>query len=188
MTEFIYSIDVSLFHFLNDTISNRLFDKFFLIITDVKNWYIAYIILWFICFFKGGRIGKIASLSSIVLIALSDQFSSALLKNTIQRIRPCHVLDNVNLLVSCKNSYSFPSSHAVNNFAIAVFFSRIFPKYKWILLITATLVAISRPYIGIHYPSDAIGGAIIGSVIGYLFSLAAEKINNYFQDKKLTSV
>jgi undecaprenyl-diphosphatase len=185
MTDFLYYIDVNIFYFINQTISFKFLDKFFLIITDVKHWYIAYIILWFILFLKGGRTGKIAAIGAIILIAFSDQLSSHLLKNVITRVRPCHVLENVKLLVSCKNSFSFPSSHAVNNFALAVFMLRLFPKYKWILIIIASLVAISRPYLGLHYPSDILGGAVIGSVFGYIFSIAAYRLDKYFDKRKL---
>ncbi len=179
MIDFLFSIDSAIFYFINQTLSLKFLDKFFLIITNVKHWYIAYIILWFFCFLKGGRVGKIAAIGAIILITVSDQLNSNLIKDLFARERPCHVLEDVRLLVSCKGSYSFPSSHAFNNFAISVFFLTIFPKFKWVLLISASLVALSRPYIGVHYPSDILAGAILGSALGYVFALAALKINSY---------
>jgi undecaprenyl-diphosphatase len=169
LTDFFYSIDVWLFRFCNDTLSNSAFDRFFPFITEVKHWYIAYIIVLAITFFKGGRAGKITVLTSLILIAVSDQISSSLIKNLVERVRPCNALENVNILAGCTGSFSFPSSHAVNNFAIAVFYSSFFKKYRTLLFIVASLVAFSRIYVGVHYPSDAIGGAIIGSGIGFLF-------------------
>ena len=76
-----------------------------------------------------------------------------------------------------------PSSHAVNNFAVAIFFSRLFPKLKIILLVVASLVAISRPIVGVHYFFDIFVGAIIGAFIGYLLSLVAIRIDNYFEQR-----
>lgn len=189
MADALYQIDVVLFYFFNNTISNPLFDKFFVFITDVKNWYLTYLILLLISFFKGGRIGKIAALMTILLVATSDQISSNLLKNLFERVRPCNVLPDVNILVGCTSSFSFPSSHAVNNFAAALYFGKIFPRIKWILLATALIVAVSRPYVGVHYPSDAFGGAVVGAIIGYLFALLVIKIDNLFQQRstKLTS-
>ncbi len=181
MVDFLYSVDLSIFYFINHTISNPIFDKFFVFITSVKNWYISYIILWGILFFKGGRIGKIASFGVILLITASDQFNSTFLKDLFERIRPCNALDDVNLLVRCSKSFSFPSSHAVNNFAVAVYFYKLFPKLKWILFILAFLIAFSRPYVGVHYPSDIIAGAIIGSAIGYIFSILTLKVNQKFE-------
>ena len=183
MIDFFYSIDLSLFHFLNSTISNPVFDKFFPFITNVKNWYIAYIILWLILFIKGGKIGRLASFVIILLIVCSDQLNSSLLKNIFDRIRPCNALNEVNILVNCSGSFSFPSSHAVNNFAVAYYFYKLFPKLKWALFLSATIIALSRPYVGVHYPSDIIAGAIIGMFVGYIFALITVKINDYLTNK-----
>lgn len=170
MVEFLYSIDVSVFYFINHTLANPVFDKFFPFITEADHWFIAYLILWLILFFKGGRVGKIAAIGTIFLVTASDQLSSNLLKNLFERIRPCNVLADVNVFDGCSSSFSFPSSHAVNNFAAAVYFGRIFTRYKWIFLTVAVLVALSRPYVGVHYPSDIVAGALIGSLVGYIFS------------------
>jgi len=170
MTDFLYNIDLQVFYFINHFMANKLFDKFFPFITEVKHWYLAYIILWLILFIKGGKAGKITALAIIAAITFSDQFSSHFLKDIVGRIRPCNALSDVRLLVSCTDSFSFPSSHAVNNFTIAVLLLRVFKKYKWILLISAFLVALSRPYVGVHYPSDILGGAVIGAAIGWGFA------------------
>lgn len=186
MIDFFYSIDLSLFYFINHTLSNPIFDKFFPFVTNVKHWFIAYIILWGILLFKGGRIGKIASIGIILLIATSDQISSNFLKHYFERIRPCNILEDVNLLISSTRSFSFPSSHAVNNFAVAFYIYKLFPKLKWIVFIVASLMAFSRPYVGVHYPSDIFVGAIIGIGIGYIYALITLKINEHFT-KKLES-
>jgi len=187
MIDFLYSIDVALFYFINHNLQNPVFDKFFPFITEVKHWHITFILLWGISFFKGGRKGKVAAIGAILVIILSDQISSSLLKNWIQRIRPCNVLTDVHLLAGCTSSFSFPSSHAVNNFAMAVFFYRFFPNLKYPLFITAFLVALSRPYCGVHYPSDVFLGGIIGASIGYILSIVAIKtdllIKTYIEKK-----
>lgn len=183
MLDVLYQIDLSIFYFINHNLSNPFLDKFFVFITEVKHWYIAYIILFLITIFKGGRIGKISAIGMILLVIASDQLSSSLLKNIFERIRPCNALPDVNILVGCTGSFSFPSSHAVNNFAAAFYFGKIFPKIKWILISVATLMALSRPYVGVHYPSDVIGGALIGALLGYLFALVVIRINNYIENK-----
>ena len=187
MVDFLYSIDLSIFYFFNHTLSNGVFDKFFSIITSVNNWYIAYLILLLISFIKGGTKGKLAVLGIILLIVVTDQTGYKILKEFFERIRPCNALSDVITPLGCTGSYSFPSNHAVNNFAAAVFFYRLFPNLKYPLFITASLVAISRVYLGLHYPSDILGGAIIGSAFGYLFAyfvlLANEKINLAKEEK-----
>lgn len=185
MMDFLYTLDKELFYFINHTLSNPLFDKIFPYLTDVKHWYLVYIIFWFILVFKGGRLGRITAVMSLLLITASDQISSFLLKDWIARIRPCNVLPDVNILVFCSGSYSMPSSHAVNNFAAAVFFSRLFPKYKIPLYVIAVLMAFSRPYVGVHYPADVIVGAVVGSVIGYVLAILTQRIDKYFLGKKL---
>lgn len=181
--EFLYSIDLTVFYFFNHTISTGFLDKFFSIITDVNKWYIAYIILIGIAFFKGGRRGKIAVIGLILLIIVTDQTGYRILKEFFERVRPCNALADVITPVGCAGGFSFPSNHAVNNFAAAVFLLRLFPNYKWIFLVVAILVSISRIYLGVHYPSDVLGGALIGVAFGYLFSIGALKLEKYFIKK-----
>ena len=184
MADFLYSIDLAVFYFINDTISNPVFDWFFPFITNVKHWFPVYIIAFLWLMIKGGRYGRVAALGAIVVITFSDQFNSNFVKSIFERIRPCNALDVVNVLCCKSSSYSFPSSHAVNNFAIGVFFLRLYPKAKITLLVVASLVAFSRPYVGVHYPSDILAGAVVGTAIGYMFSYFALKINEMF-DKRL---
>ncbi len=182
MTDFFYSIDLSVFYFFNHTLSAGFLDKFFSIITNVNNWYIAYIILLGISFFKGGTKGKIAAIGVIILIIFSDQTGYHILKEITQRIRPCNALTDAITPLGCTGSYSFPSNHALNNFAAATFYYRLYPDLKWVLFITASLVAISRVYLGLHYPSDILGGAILGFALGYIFSIFAIQLNTKFQE------
>lgn len=184
MVDFFYSIDVSVLFFFNHTLSTHFLDKFFGIITNVNNWYIAYAILLGISFVKGGRKGKIAAVGVLLLILFTDRFSAAYLKEWFHRIRPCNSLANVITPLGCNGTFSFPCNHAMNNFAAAVFYYELFPNLKWLLFITATLISISRVYMGLHYPSDILGGALIGSAFGYILSFAAIKLDNYIQRRK----
>ncbi len=184
MVDFLYSIDLSIFYFFNHTLSNGVFDKFFTIITSVNNWYIAYVILLLISFIKGGTKGKLAVAGVILLIVVTDQTGYKILKEFFERIRPCNALSDVITPLGCTGSYSFPSNHAVNNFAAAVFYFKLFPNLKYPLFITASLVAISRVYLGLHYPSDILGGAIIGIAFGYLFAVLVLKIDSKVNSMK----
>jgi undecaprenyl-diphosphatase len=187
MLDLLYSLDLVIFYFFNHTISTGFLDKFFSIITNVNNWYIAYIILLGISWTKGGTRGKLAVVGVIILIIVTDQTGYRLLKEFFARPRPCDVLSDVLTPLGCTGTYSFPSNHALNNFAAAIFFYKLFPKLKWILFTAATLIAISRVYLGLHYPSDILGGAIIGLVFGYIFTLLVLYLEKYINEKKLKS-
>lgn len=185
--DFLYSIDLAIFYFINHSLSTGFLDNFFSTITDVNKWYIAYIILAGIAFFKGGIRGKILVIGLILLIIVTDQTGFRILKELFERIRPCRALSDAITPLGCAGGYSFPSNHALNNFAAATFISRLFPNYKWVVFIVAALVAISRVYLGIHYPSDILGGALIGAAFGYLFSLIAIPAVKYFQKDKISN-
>lgn len=185
MIDFLYSIDLAIFYFFNHTLSIGFLDKFFSIITNVNNWYITYIVLLGISFVKGGIRGKLAVIGVLLLIVVTDQTGYRLLKEFFARPRPCNALADVLTPLGCTGSYSFPSNHALNNFAAAIFFYRLFPKLKWVLFITATLVSISRVYLGLHYPSDIFGGAVIGLAFGYLFASGVLYLEKYLVDRKI---
>lgn len=176
MIDFLYSIDVSIFYFINGTLANPLFDKLMPFITEVKNWYLVYVLLWLIILFKGGKYRIAMAVAMILLITITDQVSSSLLKNLIERVRPCNELPDVHLLAGCTGSFSFPSSHAVNNFAAAMFFGYFYKHLRWILFSVAAIVALSRIFVGVHYPSDVIGGALIGIILGYICVKICEMI------------
>jgi len=72
------------------------------------------------------------------------------------------IVQGIHMLVGCGPGRSFPSSHAVNNFAMATLFSSYYRRGRWALYGWASLVALSRPAVGVHYPSDILGGAVIG--------------------------
>ena len=185
MIDFLYSIDLVVFYFFNHTLSVGFLDKFFSIITNVNNWYITYIVLLGISFTKGGIKGKLAVIGVILLIVVTDQTGYRLLKEYFARPRPCNFLTDVLTPLGCTGSYSFPSNHALNNFAAAIFFYRLFPKLKWVLFITASLISISRVYLGLHYPSDILGGAVIGLAFGYAFASGVLYLEKYLVDRKI---
>jgi undecaprenyl-diphosphatase len=98
----------------------------------------------------------------------------------VKRIRPCNALTDAITPLGCTGSYSFPSNHALNNFAAATFYYRLYPNLKWILFTVASLVSISRVYLGLHYPSDILGGALLGIIFGYIFSMLVLWLNTKF--------
>ena len=128
--------------------------------------------LWLLLLLRAGTPGRIAALLLIPTITFADQLNSFFLKYLIVRPRPCHVLPDVHLLVGCGSGYSFPSSHAVNTFAAALVLAYFLPRWTWAFFSFAIIVAFSRVYVGVHYPSDVLGGSIVGFLCGALIILA----------------
>lgn len=120
----------------------------------------------------------------ILLVILTDQISVIFFKDVFLRLRPCHEpsLEGLVRIVRdhCGGSYGFVSSHATNTFGVAVFGGSLLKvKYKWafpLLLLWAATVSYSRIYLGVHYPGDVIGGAVLGALLGWLVFLLFEWI------------
>jgi 3-deoxy-D-manno-octulosonic-acid transferase len=108
-----------------------------------------------------------------IAVGLSDLVSSHLLKNLFGRIRPCHVLPDVHLLAGCTSSFSFPSSHAANISSAATVLVGRFPATAFFMVPLALVVSVSRVSVGVHWPSDAIGGIVTGILCGLLALLVA---------------
>jgi len=176
--EILQSIDTSLFYFFNVTLANPVTDKFMPFITAREHWFIFYVLVWIYLFFMEGRRGKVAAILIIILILCTDQFADNILKPYFHRIRPCHVLPDVHLLINCSNSFSFPSNHAVNNFAAAALFSFFYPRMKFFLFAGAFIVSLSRIMCGVHYPFDMLGGGIIGIIFAMVLIFLWKQINS----------
>ena len=116
-----------------------------------------------------------------LVVLLADQLSSGLFKPWIARPRPCHLEELQGLVHTvngkCGGSYGFVSSHAANFFALATFIGAFFSRsFRIGAFSVAILVAYSRIYLGVHYPGDVIGGAVIGSLCGLTVLLVFRKL------------
>lgn len=177
------SIDRQLFFFVNQGLRNPLFDVFFPFLTDLNRTpavLVAFVLLWLLLLFRGGVRGRIVALILIPTIIVSDQLNSSWLKFLMERPRPCHELLNVHLLVGCGSGFSFPSSHAANSFAAAVVLSFFYPRWTWAFLLFAASVAFSRVYVGVHYPSDVLAGAVVGIIVGGLILFVFQKLEDFW--------
>jgi undecaprenyl-diphosphatase len=167
MASWVDSLDTTLFHLINQTGQNSFFDWFMPFMTDLKNFTYILGVLGVYILWRGKKAGLIFLAFVGLTLAITDPFSSRILKEWVSRIRPCQVLQGVRLLTDCNTSYSFPSSHAVNIFAAAYFLSQPFRRLAPLFFGIAAIVGYSRIYIGIHYPLDVIGGAAIGLLIAW---------------------
>jgi undecaprenyl-diphosphatase len=173
MTNRLEQWDQELFLFFNGA-HNSFFDFLMPWISNKFVWIPLYTLLlyWLI---RNHRRREVHVLISIgLLILISDQVASGILKPTVERLRPCYepaLQGKVHLLKGCGGQYGFASSHASNAFGVAFFCWLLLKdrlKYIWLLIPWAALVAYSRVYLGVHYPGDVITGALIGIVAAWL--------------------
>lgn len=163
--------DEALFRWINTTWASGAGDAFFVFVTETKTMAVPYLLLIIGIVVAGKRKGLAAVLLLALVILCCDQFSSFVLKPLVGRVRPCTALEGVRLLVGCGGGKSFPSSHAVNNFGAAYLISAFFPRMRAPMYVLASAVALSRVYVGVHYPADVAAGALIGTGIAALLVL-----------------
>jgi len=184
--EILYNLELQFFFLINKSISNFWFDNFFIFIHDAhKN--ILFLLLILLTLFLIVLMDKQNRLILILCIPLgigiTDQIGRSI-KNLEIRDRPYMTIEKnkMNLLVKTKKDNngnfvqtessrkSFPSNHSANIFVIYFILSSIYKKKTKYFFIAAFLVAISRIYVGVHYPLDVLSGAIIGLSVGYLIN------------------
>jgi membrane-associated phospholipid phosphatase len=108
--------------------------------------------------------------------ALVGAAASALIKVTVERLRPPLSDPNVTTLVDLPSGYSFPSGHATTAFAAAAAVGVLHPRLRWPLLGLAAVVGFSRVYLGVHWGLDVLAGATLGTGIGIGCALLARRL------------
>jgi undecaprenyl-diphosphatase len=161
--------DIAVLKFFNIAISSPLLDRFFIYICDFGIWVWPLTIVVLALLWKGESRGRWMVIFAIIAVAIIDPAIYRLIKPLVGRIRPCHeqALEWIRLVDGCGGRYSFPSSHAANLFGIAVVVGTFYRRTRYYLFPLAILVAIGRVYLGVHYPSDVVAGAVFGLAVGW---------------------
>lgn len=162
--------DRELFVFLNNQ-GTAQFDSFWLVVTQIENWIPLYIVFFLSLWkFLSKKEAILATLLAFGTLASMLSITS-LVKNLVGRLRPNNTseLDTLIRVLQTPSDYSFWSGHAATSFAVTVFVvSTLNKKTKWayIFFIWPLLFTVSRVFVGVHYPTDLLVGAFMGSLLG----------------------
>ena len=157
------------------------FDQLMYLVSGKWEWIPFYaVILGFIIYrFRWKAVWILLAVA--LMITLSDQLSN-LLKSTVMRPRPCRDPEIGHLVhlvrEHCGGAYGFVSAHAANSFALATFISMLYRR-RWVIagmVCWAILVSYSRIYLGVHYPGDILGGAMLGTLVAWILYLILKRL------------
>ena len=178
--EFLQSLDRALLLHVHQGWRSGIGDAFFAWITNSDHFLIPLALIWLLLIWRGGREGRILALLLAIGLLVTDQVSSHVIKPLVGRERPCFVVPGVEAIISQVRSRSFPSSHAANVFGAATLFWLARGKRWALAFVPAALVALSRVYLGVHYPSDILAGALLGLGAGWLIWFCARRLRARF--------
>ena len=164
--DFIQNIDFSILIWIQEYIRCAFLDVVMPFITrlcdDGEIWILIGVVL---LFFKKYRKFGIFVLVGMLLGSL---IGNEILKPIIARPRPCHIYEMLpEMLVDIPKSYSFPSGHTTSSVIAATVLMRANKKFGFFAVPLAFLIAFSRMYLFVHFPSDILGGAVLGVLVGY---------------------
>jgi undecaprenyl-diphosphatase len=172
-----------LFIQINNHQSNPFFDSIMPYLRNSFYWAPLYLFLLMFATLNFKGRGWWWVLLFLCTVSLTDITSSRIIKEAVERLRPCQdpdFFENIRLLVNqCSGGYSFTSSHAANHFGMAAFFfitSRQLIK-NWALLafFWAAAISYAQVYVGVHYPFDVLGGALVGVFFGLVMGVFFNK-------------
>lgn len=165
--ETLIHMDGAILMFLQEVVRNVVLDPIMKLITTLGNAGILWIILTILLLIPK-RTRKIGWMSACALL-FSLLINNILLKNLVARVRPYNAIEGLVPIIKKPSEFSFPSGHAGSSFACACVLYRKLPKKFGIpILILAILISFSRLYVGVHYPTDVLAGAVTGIICSYL--------------------
>lgn len=171
--EWLKELDTSLFLFLNG-LHTPFWDGIMAGVSGKLIWLPLYLFILYLLYRRYGYKTLVLLFFIVLLISLSDQLSVKAFKDVFQRLRPCHEPSLAGLVHTvnnkCGGSWGFVSSHASNSFAVALFSLLLIrdKRFTMGILFWAFWVSYSRVYLGVHYPGDILGGALLGTFVGWL--------------------
>ncbi len=175
MIHTLLEFDAGILLFLQEFVRNRFLTPVLVFITRLGDAGMIWIALSliFLCFKKTRRTGCMSLLALFFSLCVNNLF----LKQIVARTRPYDAIPDLVPLVARLTDFSFPSGHSAAAFSAAGVFVKTLPKRFGIpLFLFAVVIALSRLYVGVHYPSDVLCGVISGLLISYAARFCVDKV------------
>ncbi|KKS47973.1 hypothetical protein A3J20_00900 [Candidatus Gottesmanbacteria bacterium RIFCSPLOWO2_02_FULL_42_29] len=169
MWQSLKELDKAVFLFVNHLPHNLLTDSFFLFFSSIGFYGFIWFAILIILFLIDGLDNRKEILALLLAVIVEVVIVELTLKNIFIRLRPESAFPReVLLLIPKSATFSFPSGHAALAFTGAYIMSQARKRWSWLFYVLAFLVAVSRLYLGKHYPSDIIAGSLLGLLIGII--------------------
>lgn len=172
--DFITNLDGNILLWIQEYLREDFLNPLIIFITTLGNagmiWIAASVVL--LCIPKTRKAGVLVILSLVISYIINN----LILKNAVARPRPWVDVEGLSILIGKPHDFSFPSGHASSSFAAAVVIYKMLPARCGVpAVILAAAVALSRLYVGVHYPTDVLLGTISGIIIAFGVCRAAQQ-------------
>ena len=177
--EWIHNVDAQILLFIQQYLRNDMFNWFWKGITFLGDGGWFWIVLGVVLLIP--KKTRKSGFTALLALIIGSVITNLVLKTAVARIRPYDAVEGLVPLVKKLRDYSFPSGHTCASFSCAVVYYKMYPDIKGKgAMVLAVLIALSRLYVGVHYPTDVLGGTIVG----WLSAILALKISVFTEKKK----
>ena len=170
-------MDFGILYFFNN-LHTEILDSIMIFLTQLGDKGIIWIVLAVALLFNAKT--RTCGIFMLIAMALGLIIGNGIIKNLVARPRPYWLDENITLLIPGLSDFSFPSGHTLASFEAAVMIFLFNKKWGISAIILAILIGISRMYLFVHFPSDVLAGAVLGTII----SLSVYYIGNRFLKKQ----